>query len=506
MSRLPDSGTKARSHRDAAEVLKATLAATPCPVVVVDGEGRIRGGWNAPAVKLLGWTSSEVKGRSLPDLLALRTADGARLAVSPDNREQGLPPTSALVTTRAGEAIPVEVSTTPFRNADQRVTGAVVFLEDRSHRRTLEAQLRQSQKLEAVGQLAGGIAHDFNNLLTIVQTNAELLADELEGAGTTSSEHLADIQDAVSRGSELVRRLMAFGRSDPDDVRSLDIGSLVSNYADTLQRVLPDSIQVEVTVGPDLPPVTADPGAIQQVILNLATNARDAMPGGGRLAFTVARRAPDSSDDDQDRVRLSVCDTGVGIDADMLEHVFEPFFTTKAPDRGTGLGLSMVRELTRQMGGSVEVSSTPGIGTEFHIDLPAGFGGTEGPDASEAGAKRAPSVGSGTILVVEDDTSVRKVIRRALTGAGYDVIVTADGEQALEAYHTHPHRHRSGRFRSRHAEHGRRQPLRRSERRAGSAHPLPLHLGVRGPGSSRRGATGPGRPGPPQAVERDPAR
>ncbi|MDH3224267.1 MAG: ATP-binding protein, partial [Gemmatimonadota bacterium] len=235
---------------------------------------------------------------------------------------------------------------------------------------------------------------------------------------------------------ELVRRLMAFGRNEPGRVRSVDLGELVSGYARTLQRILPDNVRVEVTVGAAVPHVRVDPGAVQQVVLNLATNARDAMPRGGVLRLTVSPEGDPTGS--PSGVRLSVADTGTGIEPDVLGHVFEPFFTTKDPERGTGLGLSMVREVVRQMDGSIEAASVLGEGTEFTIHLPAAsLAGDPVPDG-EKPAGRPAQGGVGTILIVEDDASVRKVIRRALAAAGYEVIVTADGEQALEAFNRHP--------------------------------------------------------------------
>ena len=433
-------GTRQSSQRDAEEILRALLTHAPWPVVVIDNDGRIRGGWNDAAASLFGWTFREVKSRRLEDLLDPRFESGDPLGIAPRRELRGLPPTVARITDKAHESFPVVISSTLFRNSSGQVSGAVVFFQDRSDRESLEAQLRQAQKLEAIGQLTGGIAHDFNNLLTIVQTNAELLGDRLSPAGP-DAEHLADIQAAVRRGSQLVRRLMAFGRNDPAHFQILDVGELLSAYGNTLQRVLPDDIRVEVIVGPDVPLVRGDPGALQQIILNLATNAKDAMPQGGVLELEAVKATHTGENEGSDWAQVSVRDSGTGIPDDAMEHIFEPFFTTKALGQGTGLGLSMVQELTRQFGGSVTVTSEPGRGTEFRIQLPRAEGG-EGETATRP-VKGLPeemppaSVGTGTVLVVEDDTSVRKVIRRALTGAGYEVIATADGEQAVQAFHAH---------------------------------------------------------------------
>ena len=432
--------TPGTRERDAAEVLRATLGSAPCALVVVDREGRIRGGWNQRAEAMLGWSFDEVKHRVLDTLIDARDDAGLPVAMGPGGED---PPELSRITVsdRYGTAIPVQVTSGLFRDASGGVTGAVLFLEDLSEREALESQLKQAQKLEAVGQLTGGIAHDFNNLLTIVQTNAELLGDRVEDLPGVA-EHLADIQTAVDRGSALVRRLMAFGRNDPTRTEVLDLGALVTSYAATLERVLPDHIQVETTVGAQVPAVRADAGALQQILLNLATNAKDAMPEGGRLTLQVVRATHAQDEPEGDWVCLSVEDTGIGIDPEALDQIFEPFYTTKPIEQGTGLGLSMVRELARGLGGSVRVRSTPGSGTEFRIYLPpADATGLESADQPEHAAAAAPDEAkrcTGTILVVEDDHSVRKVIRRALSGVGYDVIATADGAQAVEAFEAHP--------------------------------------------------------------------
>jgi signal transduction histidine kinase len=209
---------------------------------------------------------------------------------------------------------------------------------------------------------------------------------------------------------------MAFGRSEPERVRTADLGELISGYARTLQRILPDDVKVEVAVGPGVPPVRVDPGAIQQIVLNLATNAKDAMSAGGSLRLTVTAT---ESDDSRPGVLLSVADTGTGIEPAHLEQVFEPFFTTKDVERGTGLGLSMVRELVRQMDGSVQVKSELGRGTEFTLRFPPARDTVPTAEPGTVHTPRGTRQAAGTVLIVEDDASVRKVIRRALASAGY---------------------------------------------------------------------------------------
>lgn len=441
-----ESGERSRRLDDALQALHTMMALSPAATVVVDTEGRVRGGWNPAAEALLGWNLGDLRGKLLPGF----AAPGSTLEDALDHLKRGVrfPPQPGRVPTKSGTEAEVSISAAPLRR-DGHTTGGLLMLEDRSERVRLESQLRQAQKLEAVGQLAGGIAHDFNNLLTIVQTNAELLADEF-GEEVRTRDHLSDIQEAVERGSALVRRLMVFSRDEPIRKETLDVAALVDRYAATLRRVLPETIQVEVVLGPDAAPIHADPGAIHQVLLNLATNARDAMPEGGRLVLQVSGGHPldaapsESQDGDpRDWTTISVKDTGVGMPADVKRRVFEPFYTTKSADKGTGLGLSMVYGLVTQHGGSVSLDSSPGEGTEFRLTFPAADRSTLPiPETDEVVSVPQQAIATApateTILVVEDDPSIRKVIQRTLGTRGYAILMAADGEQALEALRQHP--------------------------------------------------------------------
>ncbi len=438
----PETGKTSRQLDDALQALHTLLAVTPAATMVLDVDGNVRGGWNPAATALLGWTFEEVKGKPVP---GLRENGGALAdAVSTILAGGRFAPQPARVPTQQGQEIEVSASGAPL-SRNGRITGGLLILDDRSERARLESQLRQAQKLEAVGQLAGGIAHDFNNLLTIVQTNAEILADDLE-EHPSAGDHLSDIQDAVERGAQLVRRLMVFSRDEPIRKETLDVGLLVERYATTLQRVLPETIQVEVALGPNIAPIHADPGAIQQILLNLATNARDAMPEGGQLVLQVSRAAPTGTTSEEDGwTMISVGDTGSGMTAEVKKRVFEPFFTTKDAEKGTGLGLSMVYGLVTQHGGKVSIETNLGRGTEFRLFFPiADITATpifvEEP-VEEPKIDNRPELGSElaseTILVVEDDASIRKVIKRSLTSRGYEVIMAGDGEQALEALRHH---------------------------------------------------------------------
>ena len=303
----------------------------------------------------------------------------------------------------------------------------------------LEAQLRQSQKMEAVGQLTGGIAHDLNNVLTVVVANAELMAGTIPPEAAELKAELAQLHVAASRGAAMVRQLLAFSRHKPLTPGPVDLVRVVDESSDLLRRLVPEHIVVRVTHEAPALTVMGDAGALEQVLVNLVTNARDAMPQGGTLRLET-RRVTLSGD------RAAACgvaepgafgclviaDTGVGMDAATRERAFEPFFTTKEPGAGTGLGLAMVYALVQQLGGCVRLSSELGRGTEVTVYLPA-----TAPRAAAAPAPPpAPAAPTGreTILVVEDEIGIRRATRRVLERHGYRVLLAENGEEGLEVY------------------------------------------------------------------------
>lgn len=312
---------------------------------------------------------------------------------------------------------------------------------DVTERRDLEARLRQSQKIEAIGQLAGGVAHDFNNILTVILGNAGLLAEQPE-LDPESRELAAQVAEAASRGANLTRQLLAFSRKQVMQIRALDLNEVLGQILKMLQRVLGEHISLECHYAPELLPVDGDAGMLEQVVMNLAVNARDAMPNGGRLQ--VRTGVSDLSSQDVRHkpearpgrfVVLSVTDTGMGMDAGTLARIFEPFFTTKGVGKGTGLGLATVYGIVRQHQGWVEVASEPGRGSTFTVFLPAGVRAPaeavpQTPLAEVAG-------GLETILVVEDDRSVRDLVRSTLQRRGYQVLEAENGPAAVRIWRDH---------------------------------------------------------------------
>ena len=326
-----------------------------------------------------------------------------------------------------------------LRDEDGRPVRMIGAMMDISERKELEAQVRQSQKLEAVGQLAGGVAHDFNNLLTIIQGHASFVLAE---AGLTSevADSIREIVDAAGRAAGLTRQLLAFSRRQVLQPRDVDLNDVVGKMARLLHRILGEDVAMDIALSATPAFVRADPTMLEQVILNLAVNARDAMPQGGRLAISTS--VDQIAADDQRAevrsgtfVRLTIADSGCGISAEVLPHIFEPFFTTKAIDRGTGLGLATVYGVVKQHQGWVSVRSVPNEGTTFDVHLPAiappaEAPGVGAPEASEAG-------GDEVVLVVEDEPAVRELARRVLQRHGYMVLEAGSGRAALEIWREH---------------------------------------------------------------------
>ncbi len=312
---------------------------------------------------------------------------------------------------------------------------------DITERRALEQQLRQAQKMEAVGQLTGGIAHDLNNVLTAVLANLGFVQMELPPDAVESRADLEEARQAALRGADMIRKLLAFSRREPLKLAALQLDLLIPEFGRTLRRMLPASLEIRIEPAKDIPPILADTAAVHQILLNLATNARDAMPDGGTLRVGVAVAGLDASHlaghgwgDPGPYVCLTVADTGVGMDAETRKRLFEPFFTTKPTGQGTGLGMAMVYGLMKQHRGFVFVDSEPGQGASFRLYFPVG---ERTPDVRPA--PPAPLLGgSETILIVEDEPAIRHAARRALERVGYRVLDAADGAEAVEVLEEMP--------------------------------------------------------------------
>ena len=306
-----------------------------------------------------------------------------------------------------------------------------------NEQKQLERELQQAQKLEAVATLAGGIAHDFNNLLQAIQASSELLLLKTH-EGEPSISILNQIIDAVDRGGGLIRQLLTYSRKIKSDKRPIDLNDQAHQAHQLLQRTIPKMIEIDLRLEEDLKLVDADPVQIEQVLMNLAVNARDAMPDGGRLVIRTSNvirpekhSGTQSVSPAQDWVLLSVSDTGHGMDKGTLEQIFEPFFSTKAPGKGTGLGLSMVHGIVKNHDGRITCRSAPGKGTSFRIYLPAVEPRREKKPVEE---KKGDQGGNETILLVDDEEAIRRTGKERLERAGYTVLTASGGEMALDVY------------------------------------------------------------------------
>jgi two-component system cell cycle sensor histidine kinase/response regulator CckA len=324
-------------------------------------------------------------------------------------------------------------------------TGELVVLDGRRcvvgtaidlvERRRLETQLRQSQKMEAIGRLAGGVAHDFNNVLTVILSNSEMLAGQLSPEDPRRQE-LIEIRDAAQRAATLTRQLLAFSRKQVLKPRVLSLNAVVVTLEKMLRRLIGEDIELATLLQPDLWAVEADPGQLEQIIMNLAVNARDAMPEGGGLSIETGNAEVDEVFARKHfpmvpgrYVMLVVCDSGAGMDAETQRRIFEPFFTTKPRGRGTGLGLSMVYGIVKQSGGYIWAYSEPGLGTTFKIYFPRVEGTRSDAEAVVAASPSPP--GRETVLLAEDEDSVRRLARRILEEVGYTVLEAREATEAL---------------------------------------------------------------------------
>lgn len=397
-------------------------------VIILGSDGRVS--YVSPAAETVFGPGTVVQGT----LLADRLEDAGRNALEAlFGRRSG--PGGQLhcrMTASAGRWLDVDIVWTDMR-ADASVNGIVLNCRDVTERNELERQLHHAQKLDAVGHLAGGLAHDFNNVLMAIRGYTELLRDELPAQGQ-AGEDLRHIEHAVDRAAEVTRKLLAFSRKQAVQPRVLDLNRVLADLQPLLRQLMTHRIEVSLETEPRLWPVMADQGQMEQVIINLATNARDAMPEGGVLRIVTCNRtltaptAETAAVQPGDHVVMEVRDEGVGMTPEVRARIFEPFFSTKPKDRGMGLGLAMVHGIVTHSGGRITVDSRPGKGACFTIVLPR----TQ-EQAVEAGANTTPAPAvSRAILLVDDEVAVRSIARRMLERAGHRVREAADGNEALE--------------------------------------------------------------------------
>ena len=337
--------------------------------------------------------------------------------------------------------VSLNVQGAPILDNEGKVVAAVAAFMDTTDRRSLEAQLRQSQKMEAIGRLAGGVAHDFNNILTVIRMSSEFLIEDLPD--THESRHEAkEIMKAADRAAALTRQLLAFSRHQVLNPRLVVLNDIIEGLGGMLRRVVPENIEVKTELETKLDPIKADTGQLEQVLLNLVINAADAMPNGGRIDIRTSNVEVDSAFSmghldvgPGSYVCLTLSDTGHGMDKETVSRIFEPFFTTKPVGKGTGLGLATVHGIVTQTGGNIWVYSEPGQGTTFKIFIPRSEGVAR-PITPRSVKQLVPA--TETILLVEDEAATRDAIQRSLTRAGYKVLLAANGVEALTIAHSNP--------------------------------------------------------------------
>ena len=411
------------------------LQAAPDAILVMD-EGRIVL-VNDRAEEMLGYARDELLSRQIETLVT----EGSQQLLPLRRRkiEQGRAGSLGAVTTTVrrcdGVEIPVESSVAIVDTPQGQLAVAVVRdLTERARadqekaRLRTEAQQHRSQRLESLGQLAGGIAHDFNNMLGVIVNYATFVIEEAESDAPDAKMIAADARQVVragERGTNLTRQLLAFARREVVRPQVLDLNEVIGQVEEMLRRSIGEHITLIVRPDPELPAVTCDPGQIEQVLVNLAVNARDAMPSGGNLVIDTGRHG--------DQVRLRVSDAGNGMSPEVVERAFEPFFTTKASGEATGLGLATVYGIVSQAGGEVSIASSPGLGTTVTVLLPSSPG-----EVSTGTASPVATAGRGeTLLVVEDEAALRDVAGRILSGAGYRVLAAECGAAALDLARRH---------------------------------------------------------------------
>jgi len=426
--------------RASEENLSTILDSIGDAVIATDTRGIVTR-MNPVACHLTGWSLKDAAGHKLNEIFRILTAKTRQPAENPvdrvlrEERVVGLANGTILIDRNGHEHV-IADSGAPIRDRDGLISGVVLVFRDVTHEHQLQDQLRQAQKMEAIGRLAGGVAHDFNNLLTAITGNADL-AMLKAGEDSEVSHELLEIQQTSERAGNLTRQLLAFSRRQVVSARLVDLNTILGEMGGMLGRIIGEHIELHLALADDLPMVKVDPAQMEQVVVNLAVNAADAMPGGGELTIRTEKvhlEAEHLSDPSQmaagDYVQLTVVDTGVGMEPEVRERIFEPFFTTKKGGKGTGLGLATVYGIVKQSEGDIQVLSRTGEGSTFHIYLPAGRSSVQ----PESSILEEPSDlhGSENLLVVEDEVAVADLTIRALEQYGYVVHRAANGVEALD--------------------------------------------------------------------------
>ncbi len=432
--------TAEQTLRDSEERYRGIVETTSEGVVLVDQDGRI-GYTNTQFAAMVGRPRETLVGTVFLDLVT--TGDQAQVRHGLHQvRHGGTQRFEAKLHHAITGPVCAQIALTARADADaeEDSTGALAMVADVTEQKNVEAQLRQAQRLDALGQLAGGVAHDFNNLLTVIDGYAAMLLADIDGPGR--QEELAAIREAAARATALTRQLLAFSRTQATQLQAVDVNDLVVGVEDMLHRLIREDVELLVVTAAEPATVSADRGQLEQVLVNLAVNSRDAMPDGGNLTISTdhvdlgAEEAARLGAEPGRYVLITVADTGCGMPADVKARIFEPFFTTKEQGKGTGLGLSTAYGIVRQARGHILVDSELDVGTTFRVYLPMAPTAAPQPQLDREPDRLA--CGTETILLAEDDPAVRELTERILCTAGYQVLVAADGREAMSLAWEHP--------------------------------------------------------------------
>ncbi len=401
------------------QTLRSLVDAAPITIVTTDLAMNVSM-WNQAGERMFGWSEAELLGKPYPLVPERDQVTFDRLLAQVHGGE-GFTGVEAERLRKDGSMIPVRMHTAPRRDAEGVVIGGLAILEDLSHTRALERQ-----KMEAIGRLAGGVAHDFNNLLAVILGMTELLGDDPElHAG--AREQIEEIRRASESARRITAQLLTFGRREVVMPRVVEVHEAIRSTTPLLRRLVGETITLEIELDAAPAEVRIDTAQLEQILLNLAINARDAMPSGGALRITSRRTSSG------DRVELEIADSGTGIPPEVLPHVFEPFYTTKPFGQGTGLGLATVFGIVRASGGTIEIETALGQGTRFRVSLPLTLPSPPAldPSASVRASSASLARGDERLLVVDDDPGVRRSISKLLASLGYSIASAADGADAL---------------------------------------------------------------------------
>ena len=422
--------------------LAAIVDSSDDAIIGKDLDGRITA-WNRGAERIYGYTSEEMLGQNIALLAPRDRPDEIPQVLERIRRGESIEHFDSVRIAKDGRRVDVSVSISPIREAGGRVIGASAIARDITAQKHAEEHLRQAQKMEAIGRLAGGMAHDFNNILGIITACTELLRTRID-AKSDVGQYVTNMRKAVDRGAWLTRQLLAFSRKNVVQPQVLDLNERLKDVSKLLRPLMGEDVEIVISPRTDAAIVEADPGQLDQIVLNLAVNARDAMPSGGKFILETSKVRTDEVFSQMhtpmtagNYVLLAVSDTGVGMDPATVSKIFEPFFTTKEVGKGTGLGLAMVYGIVEQAGGHIWVYSEPRRGTTFKIYLPSAEHklGAEAKMEQETLTPRRDGV---TVLLVEDDELMRQLTRQLLEEHGYQILEAKDGQTALEIASSHP--------------------------------------------------------------------